>query len=215
MSTRPRLITRNRPVTLSKRADGGRVISGYAAVFYDPAIPGTEYQLWDNVVERIAPGAFNRAIAEGQDVVGCFNHDDGVLLGRVSNATLRLQVDAVGLRYEIDVNEADPEATSVAAKIERGDLRGSSFAFIATGWTYTETPDAVIREVNDCDLYDVCPVTTPAYDATTATIRSDSDKAKIRQEVERLRDKRDAAQDEALKIRLRQLQLDSDKYRIA
>lgn len=211
----PRLITRNRPVTLSKRADGGRVIIGYAAVFYDAGIPGTEYQLWDNVVERIAPTAFNRAIAEGQDVVGCFNHDDGVLLGRTSNGTLRLQVDAVGLRYEIDVNEADQEAVSVAAKIERGDLRGSSFAFIAKAWTYTEVGDTVIREITDCDLYDVCPVTTPAYDATTAAIRSDSDRATILREVEKLREKRDAKDDAAMLIRLRQLELDGDKYCIA
>jgi HK97 family phage prohead protease len=213
--SRARLITRNRPVSVSKRADGGRVISGYAAVFYDPANPGTEYQLWDNVYERIAPTAFNRAIAEAQDVVGCFNHDDGVLLGRTSNATLRLQVDAVGLRYEIDVNEADPEAVSVAAKIERGDLRGSSFAFIATSSTFTETESLVIREIVDCDLYDVCPVTVPAYEATSAAIRSDSDRAAIEREIEKLREKRDAKQDEALKVRLRQLELDGDKYRVA
>jgi uncharacterized protein len=215
MSVRARLITRNRPVSLSKRADGTRVIGGYAAVFYDPANPGTEYNLWDNVFERISPTAFNRAIAEGQDVVGCFNHDDGVLLGRTTNGTVRLQVDAVGLRYEIDVNEQDPEAVSVAAKIERGDLRGSSFAFIAKGSTYTESDMFVIREITDCDLYDVCPVTTPAYDATSTTIRSDSDRAAIERDIEKLRSKRDAAQDEALKIRLRQLQLDSDKYRVA
>jgi len=213
--SRSRLITRNRPVSLSKRADGARVISGYAAVFYDAGNPGTEYQLWDTVYERIAPGAFNRAIAEAQDVVGCFNHDDGVLLGRTANGTVRLQVDAVGLRYEIDVNEQDPEAVSVAAKIERGDLRGSSFAFIAKSWTYTEVGDVVIREITDCDLYDVCPVTIPAYEATSTAIRSDSERAAIQREIEKLRAKRDAEADEALKVRLRMLDLDRDRFRVA
>jgi HK97 family phage prohead protease len=210
--SRSRLITRNRPVQLSKRADGTRIIGGYAAVFYDPANKGTEYNLWDNVFERIAPTAFDRAIAEGQDVVACFNHDDGILLGRVSSGTLRLSVDAVGLRYELDVNDADPDHTRVAAKIERGDLRGSSFAFVSRSHVLTESESLVIREITDCDLYDVCPVTTPAYDATSTAIRSDSERAAIQREVEKLREKRDAAQDEAMKVRLRQLELDGHRY---
>ncbi len=42
---------------------GGRVISGYAAVFYRKDDAGSQFAIGDRTVERIAPGAFDRALA--------------------------------------------------------------------------------------------------------------------------------------------------------
>jgi uncharacterized protein len=183
MSDRSRLVTRNKKVELTKRADGQRVISGYAAVFFNAADPGTEYNLWSNIYERINPAAFNRAIQERHDCVGLFNHDDNYLLGRVANGTLALSVDSVGLRYEITVNDQDDDHKRVIAKIERGDLRGSSFSFVPTSVMYVTEGDKEIREIMDCDLYDVCPVTVPAYEATSTALRSDQQRAEIEQQI--------------------------------
>ena len=45
------------------RQDANGDISGYAAVFYDGQPGGgTEFGLWEGARERIAPGAFARAI---------------------------------------------------------------------------------------------------------------------------------------------------------
>jgi uncharacterized protein len=183
MSDRSRLVTRNKKVELTKRADGQRVISGYAAVFFNAADPGTEYNLWSNIYERINPAAFNRAIQERHDAVGLFNHDDNYLLGRVANGTLALSVDSVGLRYEITVNDQDDDHKRVIAKIERGDLRGSSFSFVPTSVMYVTEGDKEIREIMDCDLYDVCPVTVPAYEATSTALRSDQQREAIEKEI--------------------------------
>ena len=156
-----------------ERAKKAKMIRGIAAVFYKASDPQTEYWLWDDIVERLMPGCFDRAIKENQDVRGLYNHEPDHLLGRVSSGTLRLSVSATGLNYEIDQDPADPDHTSVAAKIDRGDLTGSSFAFIARRTVWLEETDADgnriwVRQIEDVDLYDVGPVTWPAYAATTA-----------------------------------------------
>lgn len=146
-----------------------RVIRGYAAVFYDASdADGTEYWMWSDMVERIMPGAFDRAIQEKHDARALFNHDGSWLLGRVGAGTARLSVDSRGLLYEIDEDKNDPQWQSVAAKIDRGDITGSSFAFHARSTTWVETPDYFVRQITDLNLYDVSPVTWPAYSGSTA-----------------------------------------------
>lgn len=162
---------------VSERADttsDGKVIRGYAAVFFNPNDPeGTQYALWSDILERVMPGAFDRAIKEKHDARGLFNHDANWLLGRVSSGTVRLSVDSVGLKYEIDQNDSDPQWQSVAAKIDRGDITGSSFGFVVTKATWLEEKDADgstiwMRQIEDVELYDVSPVTWPAYTGTSA-----------------------------------------------
>jgi hypothetical protein len=169
--TKPRVETRADDETK-------KMIVGYAAVFYDPADAGTEYPLWDRAVERIMPGAFDAAIAE-DDVRGLANHEPTWLLGRTKNGTARLSVDKIGLRYEIDVPDTQAGRDTVIS-LERGDLDGSSFAFDVHGkrgriqWV-EETIDGTsreVREIHECELHDVGPVTFPAYLATTSGLRS-------------------------------------------
>ena len=54
-------------VRVEKREDGKRFIKGYAAVYYREGDKGTEYALWDDLFERILPGAFDEAI---KDIIG-------------------------------------------------------------------------------------------------------------------------------------------------
>lgn len=190
------------PVKLVERdagAGGPPMITGYAAVFYREGDPGTEYEMlpadaWGpRVVERIMPTAFDKAIAE-DDVRGLFNHDPGAVLGRNKSGTLRLCVDAVGLRYEIDPPDTQT-ARDVVASIRRGDISGSSFAFLPRTTVRREvaadesrgTPAELVLERHDVGLADVGPVTFPAYAGATSGVRSDADRAAARAEVEAMR----------------------------
>lgn len=197
-------------------AEQGSVIRGMSAVFYRADDPGTEYWLWDDMVERLMPGCFDRAISESHDARALFNHDSSQLLGRVSSGTCRLAVDDVGLSYEIDADPTDPDHQRVAAKIDRADVTGSSFGFIARSvrWTEQKLDDGswlMIREVLDVDLFDVGPVTWPAYDGTTAG-RSQSERAEPTGERHSLIAERNAqlrpAEDEAVRMRLRLIEVD-------
>jgi HK97 family phage prohead protease len=164
----------NRKVTVEKRGDGDQaqpIISGYAAVYYREDDPNTVFQIWPGMTERIAPGAFDEAI-RSDDVRGLFNHDPNMILGRTSAGTMRLSADATGLRYEIDPPDTGT-GNDVRTAIKRGDVTGSSFSFdlLESGWIDNEdgTTVRVIRKVR---LYDVGPVTFPAYESTSAMARA-------------------------------------------
>ncbi|MFZ5829129.1 MAG: HK97 family phage prohead protease [Planctomycetota bacterium] len=176
------------------REEGRRVLVGYAAVFYRQDEPGTQYALWEGVVERIAPGAFARAIRERQDVRGLFNHDPSLILGRTTAGTLRLSEDARGLRYEIDLAETHL-AADLAASVERGDLSGSSFAFTIRSRKIEEDAGTQVRTILDVDLFDVGPVTYPAYEATSAALRGQGEFEELRRD---LAERRRLAELEAL-----------------
>lgn len=137
------------------------VIRGYAALFQ------SDSQDLGGFVERILPGAFDNVMKRGTDVVALYNHEPMFLLGRESAGTLRLSVDERGLRYEIDAPESRAD---VVEAIERGDVRGSSFAFKVKGqgekWSRMQD-GRQLREIADFDgLFDVGPVLRPAYPAT-------------------------------------------------
>ncbi len=160
---------------IESRAEEGkpRIIAGYAAVFWNPAdARNTEINLWGDVYERIMPGCFDRALAERHDVRGLFNHDPDHVLGRTASGTCRLKVDAVGLAYELDENQDDPEWKSIYAKVSRKDIDGSSFAFWVREETWREDDNRVTREILDVDLIDVGPVTFPWYTGASSGVRA-------------------------------------------
>lgn len=160
-------------VQLQKRDNAQPMIVGYAAVFYREGDPGTEYELWPGLIERIMPGAFDKAIRE-DDVRALFNHDHNAVLGRTKSGTLRLSVDAVGLRYEIDPPDTQV-ARELVALIERGDITGSSFAFFPDDTSFRDVGQTTYIERNVVKLADVSPVTYPAYEATSTGVRSAGD----------------------------------------
>lgn len=166
-----------------ERADGAPpLITGYASVFFRAGDPSTEYEMWPadqygpRVVEHIMPTAFERAIKE-DDVRALFNHDPALVLGRNGAGTLRLTVDAVGLRYEIDPPDTQ-SARDLIQSLRRGDITGSSFGFVPRGTTRREiagadgAPGECVIERDDVQLWDVGPVTYPAYPGASSAVRA-------------------------------------------
>lgn len=167
---------------LRSEGDTPKVISGYGAVFYNANDPGTEYRLWQDYYERIMPGAFDRALKE-DDVRSMFNHDSNQLLGRRAfrdNDTLRISVDATGLRYEVDVDMSDPTHQALVPKLRSGKVDGASFMFEVTGRSWREEQrgegdnkrDVTILEITDVRLWELGPVVFPAYESATSEARS-------------------------------------------
>ncbi len=147
-------------VRVAFRAEGhATVVSGL----------GVPYNAWSEDLggfrERIARGAFTESIATG-DVRALWSHDAATPLGRHRNGTLRLEERADGLHYEVDVNPEDVIATSVAARIRRGDVTGSSFGFIVRrreDQEWTERDGVLWRTIHRAELREVSPVVWPAY----------------------------------------------------
>lgn len=154
-----RMIPEAPGLEIKEDENGRTVIRGYAAV-YD-----SDSQDLGGFVERILPGAFDDVLGRNPDVFGKYNHER--VIGRTSSGTMRLYADARGLRYEISPPRA---AADVVELIERGDVRGSSFAFRTKGdgerW-YKDDKGRMVREIRRFDfLGDAGPVDSPAYLAT-------------------------------------------------
>lgn len=176
------LPTESCPVGIETRADGAKVITGYASVFFVDGDPGTEYQLFPDLKERIMPRAFNRALSEKHNAAALFNHDPNMLLGRVASKTLKLSKDQRGLKYEVSPPAARAD---VVEAIERGDVTGSSFGFRVIDQKFrTERDEADnpydVREIHSVELIDVSPVVYPAYTGTSTGLRAEGDTVEAR-----------------------------------
>lgn len=165
---------------IRQRAEGDAgdawVLRGHAAVFYDEADPdGTEFRFWFDFRERIGRGAFDAALDRPDDVRILTNHDPSLLLGRNRSGTARLSTDDRGLVYEVDLDPESSPARDVMGFVRRGDMTGSSFAFVPHLVSYYSIRssdgerdpegDVLIREIEDLELWDAAPVTYPAYSA--------------------------------------------------
>lgn len=155
--------------------DSPGTVEGYASVSYNEADPGTEYCLWEDpsfkAVERVARGAFSRAMKDGDDCRALYNHNPDYVLGRTTSGTLRLSEDEKGLRYEADLPDTQL-ARDLAESISRGDINGSSFGFVVEQESWRESEEAggqrvAVRTIESVRLLDVGPVTYPAYSSTT------------------------------------------------
>ncbi|HLS33618.1 MAG TPA: HK97 family phage prohead protease [Brevibacterium sp.] len=146
--------------------EGPDRLVGYAALF------GRRSELlYGSFVEVIAPGAFAGAL-EGADVRCLWNHDSSHVLGRTRSGTLKVEEDELGLR--IEATPPDTQwARDLMTSIERGDVDQMSFGFRVARDEWTEEGDLLIRTILEIEeLYEVSPVTFPAYPDTAVAVRS-------------------------------------------
>ncbi len=153
------------PVKVEKREDGTiKSIVGYPIVYNkDSEDMG--------FIERIAPGAATKALKKS-DVRGLKNHDPSLIFAR-TGINLVLTEDKNGVRME-----ATPVDTfnfrETAKEVEVGLLDGQSFAFniLADEWKDLDKAKPK-RTITEFDIiYDVGPVTYPAYPDTTVGLRT-------------------------------------------
>lgn len=167
----------------SERAAAGKLKQwrGYAAVFNVETQIGT-------FREKILPGAFKTAIAQ-DDVRALIDHIPHLILGRnraYPTPTLRLKEDSIGLAIEIDPPDTT-YAHDLAESIARGDVSQMSFAFsIPEGggesWDFSNR-DNPLRTISKVRLFDVSPVSFPAY-PTTDISEANSYKERVRKQSE-------------------------------
>ena len=120
--------------------------------------------------ERIAPGAFAKTITSG-DVRALWNHDANIVLGRNKAGTLRLSEDSAGLYYECDIPDTQLIRDMVVSPIQRGDVNQCSFGFSTISDKWAKVDGEWIRSLLECELFDVSPVTYPAYQSTDVAVR--------------------------------------------
>ena len=158
------------PMTELRIADvdeSNAVIEGHAAVF----------DSWSETLGGIFPfkeivrkGAFAESIGK-DDIRALFNHDPNYVLGRNRAGTLELVEDGVGLRVRITPPNTS-WAKDLQASIKRGDISQMSIGFIVEEDKWSTENGMDVREIRKVQLFDVSPVTFPAYTATDVGVRA-------------------------------------------
>lgn len=182
-------------IRAAENATESRLVIGSAAVFNV-----TADLRWFK--ETIDPAAFDEVLADpDHEVVALFNHDNNLVLGRRSSGTLKLYKEGNSLKYEFEA----PNTTAgndLLESLKRGDVKHSSFQFEVAEqkWTYDDQNDSndlrTILKVSR--LWDVSPVTFPAYPETDVAKRSRPEK-----------NERPAFDEAALNTRMRILELEN------
>ena len=143
------------------------MIEGHAAVF----------DSWSETLGGIFPfkeivrkGAFAESIGR-DDIRALFNHDPNYVLGRNRAGTLELVEDDVGLRVRISPPDTS-WAKDLQTSIRRGDISQMSIGFVVEDDEWSTTNGTDTRELKRVKLFDVSPVTFPAYTATDVGVRA-------------------------------------------
>lgn len=141
----------------------GNTIRGYAAVY------GSDSEWMGGFYEQIERGAFDDVL--DNDVRAYFNHDENLILGRVSSGTLRISTDKKGLFYEVDLPNTT-YANDLMELMKRGDINQSSFAFLIDRDRWEERNGTTYRIIEKVSrLLDVSPVAQPAYPEATSELK--------------------------------------------
>jgi HK97 family phage prohead protease len=180
---------RTYPLTIELREAGeGSMprMSGHAAV----------YNRWSEDLggfkERVLPGAFDKSIGVS-DVRALFNHDPNYIFARTTVAadtegSLALASETKGLHIEANPLDTATIRDLVIAPCRAGLVTQMSFSFMVRGdevwdqepgagtgavWRSPKQMDGLYeRDLLDLELFDVSPVTFPAYPQTDVAVRA-------------------------------------------
>ena len=159
------VVKEQREFRMEHAEQNGNTIRGYAAVY------NSDSEWMGGFYEQIETGAFDDVL--DNDVRAYFNHDENLLLGRVSSGTLRISTDKRGLFYEVDLPNTT-YANDLVELMKRGDVNQSSFAFLIEKDRWEQRGGTTYRIIEKVSrLLDVSPVSQPAYPDATSELKRD------------------------------------------
>lgn len=154
----------------SQRAEGLKIEDGGDFALLGYASTWDSYDM-GSFAERIEPAAFTAAIASA-DVMALLNHDSTLPLARTLNGSLRLAVDDVGLRCEIDAVDTS-YSRDMLALIRAGVLSAMSFGFRCLADVFEPRANTTpLRVIQKLEIIEVSVVSFPANKGTTIDTRS-------------------------------------------
>jgi HK97 family phage prohead protease len=155
---------RTNSVDFEVRAEGdGMTFTGYASVFNSPS------QDLGGFIEYVAPGAFKRSLQSRNEVKLLWNHDSGEPLASLRGGTMQLVEDDRGLKVTAQLPNTT-RGRDIAELLRTKVIDSMSFGFNVIKDTWSR--DGQTRTLDSVRLFEVSIVSFPAYEATTAQVRS-------------------------------------------
>jgi len=152
---------------IESQDDGLTVIEGHAAIFDSLS---QDLGFLFPFKERIQKGAFKDSV-ERDDIRALWNHDPNYVLGRNRSGTLELKETGKGLKVRIHPPDTQ-WAKDLTQSIQRGDVSQMSFGFLVEKESWVVEDGQDVRTLERVKLFDVSPVTFPAYLETDVGVRS-------------------------------------------
>jgi len=155
---------RTNSVDFEVRAEGdGMTFTGYASVFNSPS------QDLGGFIEYVAPGAFKRSLQSRNEVKLLWNHDSGEPLASLRGGSMQLVEDERGLKVTAQLPNTT-RGRDIAELLRTKVIDSMSFGFnvIKDNWSR----DGQTRTLESVRLFEVSIVSFPAYESTTAQVRS-------------------------------------------
>ncbi len=155
-------------------------VSGYAIQWGQPAIIAGLFE------ERFARGAFDKSLRESPDVVALWGHDTTRPLGRVSNGTLALRADNIGLFYILTPNPESPLGKTAIEDVGASLVNEVSVGFASEQEEWDDTDDMPRRLITQARLFEISLVLWGAYGKATSAelVRAENKTAAIRRRAE-------------------------------
>lgn len=153
-------------------SNGDMVVSGYVNMTNTLS---HELGFTDKFVEKIAPGAFGRALdraeVTGEEIDFLAEHDDSLVLASTKNDSLQLREDETGLYMEAKIINTST-GRDYYEMIKSGIVTSMSFGFFAIEdeWDVVHR-DLYERTVTELELFEVSAVRRPAYAASSISNR--------------------------------------------
>ncbi|WHS73263.1 HK97 family phage prohead protease [Bacillus cereus] len=154
---------------LCTNTDGTMTVSGYVN---ETGQLSNVLGVTKRFVEKIAKGAFSRAIQSAQkDIDFLAEHKGDLILASTRNGSLQLKEDNKGLHMEATIAPTS-WGKDYYELINSGILRNMSFGFraIKDSWRLLET-NLYERTIEELELFEVSVVKNPAYSQSTIAAR--------------------------------------------
>jgi HK97 family phage prohead protease len=159
----PEIRTTSTSFELRSEEGDGMTFTGYASVFNSSSEDLGGFR------EFVAPGAFKRSLQARNEIKLLWNHDTSEPLASVRGGSLQLVEDNHGLKVTAKLPNTT-RGRDVAELLRSKVIDSMSFGFnvIKDSWSN----NGAVRTLESVRLSEVSVVTYPAYQATTAQVRS-------------------------------------------
>lgn len=131
-------------------------------------------EIYPGVFESIAPGAFAESLSNFRTVKSFINHNPTKIL---STTRSEPSLEILDGEQFLEFNAPIPPTTygnDLIINLKRGNIKGASFSFTISenGDHYKKLPDGSLhRTITEAEIYEVGPVTNPAYEQTSVDLR--------------------------------------------
>lgn len=161
------------------------------------SIPYNSVSEYLGFYEILDPRCFEKTIRESKDIKVFYQHNETKPLARTKNNSLRLENTDTELRFEFDVPSTS-DGDDLLTLVRDGIIDGCSFGMIVINDKWEIKDGIQVRTVLEAKLFEISPVTEPAYSETNIHVRSlsdafkdkesldDNDKLAIQSEIDKL-----------------------------